>query len=168
MSDPQEVELTPFERSLASLTPKRGLVDRDRLMYEAGRRSVLANRRRSWIWPAVAASLGLVAVGQSIVLVRRPVERIVERVVVAPASQKSQPEPAEPVVILTRRPPEPRIEAAYPGLAKRSLREGVDEYPRPAMLAAVDLPPNLSDGIETLTPLHGRDDGQHAIPGGPL
>ena len=168
MSDPQEAELTPFERSLAALAPARGLVDRDRLMYEAGRRSALANRRRAWAWPAVAASLGLVAIGQSIALVRRPAERIVERVVVAPAPEQPRDDAAELVVILTRRPPEPPSEAAYEGLAKRFLREGFDEAPRPAMLAAVDLPPLSSDGVETLTPLQGRGGGLPSISGGPL
>lgn len=169
MSDPRD-ELTAFERSLSGLAPSRG-VDRDRLMYEAGRRAGLREARPGWRWPAVAAGLTLATIGQAVMLGRRPTERVVERVVAVPAPAPT-PVP-EPVVVLTRREPAP---ASRPGDVSPSRPRWLTARTDPAALAETE-PPLLSavyigplgdDPDDTLTPLRGRVGDPRSIPGGPL
>lgn len=132
-------ELTDFERSLAGLAPSPGRFNRDRLMYEAGRRSILNAPRRRF-WPAIAASLAVVAAGQAIALSRPPAPQVVERVVVVrePASPPERPDEPTPVVILSRRaepearrPPvsEDPAEFSYLQLNRRVARLGLDGLP---------------------------------------
>lgn len=92
--------LTELESALKALAPTPAVVDRDRLMFEAGaasaRRSVSAARRLAW--PSIAAALGLIVAGESAALILRPGPRVVERVVVVrepavPAMEKSSPAP---------------------------------------------------------------------------
>lgn len=92
--------MTELESALKALAPARAVIDRDRLMFEAGaasaRRSVSAARRLAW--PSIAAALGLIVAGEAAALVLRPGPRVVERVVVvrepaAPAVEKSTPAP---------------------------------------------------------------------------
>ncbi len=53
--------LQALEAKLASLVPTAAALDRDRLMYEAGRASL--SSRRGWAWPlALAASIALALV----------------------------------------------------------------------------------------------------------
>src|ERR1043165_8634325 len=52
-------DLTPLEAALTGLSPVPPRLDRDALMYAAGR----AAARRTWLWPAVAASFALVSIG---------------------------------------------------------------------------------------------------------
>ena len=134
-----EPEMNEFEQSLAALSPSRGFLDRDRLMFEAGRRSAARTDRFRWAWPAVAASLAAVALGQSFALSRRPAPEIVDRLVIVrePAVEKAKP--IEPVVILIENaaPPEvPRDEpiSANPYLALRRQieRHGLEGLPNPA------------------------------------
>lgn len=156
MSEPRE-DLTALERSLSGLAPRGGL-DRDRLMYEAGRR---AGGRRDRRWPLVAAALALTTIGQAVALSRRPAERVVERVVTVPAPT---PKP-EPVVILTRREPAPPERPMnIPRIRSRSLTARSDLAsilePEPPLLSAVRLGPLDVVSPEPLTP--------RSILGGPL
>jgi hypothetical protein len=75
---PHDAALTEFERALAALEPAPPALDRDRLLFEAGRRSA---RRRGWPWPAAAAALGLLAAGLGGTLLLRPAPPVVVRVV---------------------------------------------------------------------------------------
>jgi hypothetical protein len=65
-----EDSLSPEERDLeavlARLQPAKTAIDRDRLMFLAGRRSV---RRYGWMWPSIAA---LLAVALTVSLATRP------------------------------------------------------------------------------------------------
>jgi hypothetical protein len=58
-------ELDDFERSLAALTPSAGGVDRDQLMFLAGRASATtaaaSSGRLRWFWPSAAAASTLAA-----------------------------------------------------------------------------------------------------------
>ena len=176
--DPQETGLTPIERSLTGLTPVLGPLDRDRLMYEAGRRSVLNERRRPWLWPAVAAALGGVAAGQSILLLGGRADRPNDRVVVhvqEPAAES--PTPTEPVVILTRRTEGRRSEptrssgSALPNLltlSRRAALHGLDEPPTaPLLTSSFRVEPIPGLDAEVLNPRHGRLADAPAQPGGP-
>ncbi len=66
-------ELQAFEAQLAALLPSTGGLDRDRLMFEAGKAAAEAEQRRPsaslprWVWPAIstvttAAAVSLLAV----------------------------------------------------------------------------------------------------------
>ena len=133
MSQPNPSErpdrgLIEFERAFGALSPTPGRLDRDRLMYLAGRSAARRSPASRWAWPAIAAGFALVAAGEAALLLARPdpEPRIVERLVHVPAPS---PSPAEreptaelasaadssagdferepdPVVIL-RRPPRP-------------------------------------------------------------
>ncbi len=109
--DRQEPGLTELESALKALAPAPAVVDRDRLMFEAGvasaRRSVSVARRLAW--PSIAAALGLIVAGESAALVLQPGPRVVERVVVVrepavPALEKSTPAPETPALTSTEAP----------------------------------------------------------------
>jgi len=125
-----EPEMTEFEQSLAALSPSRGALDRDRLMFEAGRRSATSPSRLRWAWPAVAASLTVVALGQTFALSRRPEPRVVERVVIVREPTVDEANPVEPVVILSRNtfPPQARSDDPISAGANLSLRRQIERY----------------------------------------
>jgi hypothetical protein len=75
-------ELAAIESALAALAPRPARLDRDRLLYEAGRLAAL--QERSWKrygWPAAAAALAATLL---VSLIVRPEPQIVERVVRVP------------------------------------------------------------------------------------
>src|SRR5262245_7863486 len=79
-------ELAGFERTLKSLSPAPAAMDRDVLMFQAGRASA---RRNGWRWPVATAVLASTAIvfallwqqRPAVVIVDRPVPQIVERIV---------------------------------------------------------------------------------------
>src|SRR5262245_39770752 len=68
MSAFEEKELNKLAEALAALTPRPAHLDRDGLLYEAGRRSV----RPSRFWPVATLVLGVVACGLTVALFVRP------------------------------------------------------------------------------------------------
>ncbi len=89
-----------LEAALAALKPRVKVIDRDRLMYRAGQAAArrdgvalslaaqaklacdgnaAAGLRHSWHWPAACASLTIVAAILMLLVIFRPVIRIVER-----------------------------------------------------------------------------------------
>jgi Protein of unknown function (DUF1559) len=68
MSAFEEKELNQLADALASLTPRPAHLDRDGLLYEAGRRSA----RPSHFWPLATLTLGLIACGLTVALWFRP------------------------------------------------------------------------------------------------
>jgi len=122
--------LTPAERELAStlagLAPSAHRIDRDRLMFDAGRRA--ASRVR-WMWPGVSAAL-LTALVVSLVRPREPqvVERIVHVTAPRPAvEKKAMPAPVWP----DTEAGDPSDLFAYVKLQKDVLAQGVDALPEP-------------------------------------
>ena len=64
-------ELQALEGHLASLRPRAEQTDRDRLMYEAGRQSVLRERCYTpWMWSATSAGLATAATLLALVTLR--------------------------------------------------------------------------------------------------
>ena len=131
-----EPELSEIEAALGSLVPSRSRVDRDRVMYQAGRASSrpAPSGRRPWI--AVAASLGLVALGEAALLARAPSERVV-------FVREPAPSPAGPALEVASvrppasgpRPPGPSPDlgpGAHNRLAWQVLRYGLDGLPAPS------------------------------------
>ncbi len=72
MSAFEEKELNKLAEALAALTPRPAHLDRDGLLYEAGRRSV----RPSKFWPLATLVLGVIAFGLTVALVLRPEPQI--------------------------------------------------------------------------------------------
>jgi hypothetical protein len=126
-----EPDLSEIEAALGSLAPTRGRLDRDRLMYQLGRSSIRPSPSGRRAWMAVAASIGLVALGEGALLARRPEVRVVERLVVV-----REPAATTPAVVETPPPAiDPRPVDLGPGardrLAWQVLRYGLDGLPAP-------------------------------------
>lgn len=129
-------ELSALETSLGKLSPTPAALDRDRLMYQAGR----ASARVSWLWPAVAGAASLTAAALALVLAFRPAPLSVveQRVVVirqqtppvAPAHTETLPEPWVETSVQSDEPPLPQAE--YLRRRQEVLRWGVDVLPPPA------------------------------------
>ena len=153
---PEEIDRDDFESQLAGLAP-RTAIDRDRLMYLAGRasvendglarstrgltRSVRSTTRsvRSATW-ALAAMTTAAGVLLAMVLHRpepQVVERIVEKRVEVPAAV-AVPEPAAPRVV-ERATPLPRSvpPAGYPRLLSALLEQGIEALPENVQTAQV-------------------------------
>jgi hypothetical protein len=139
-----ELNLAPIEAALSSLTPARGAIDRDAIMFRAGQQSM----RSRWVWPSATAALALIAVGEAAFFTTRPTPepRIIERIVEVPAAEH-----AAPVVILRQNPandlgpfidfptdPEPGRAARQDNyhLREQALRFGVDSLPELPPLAS--------------------------------
>lgn len=126
-----------LERALAALAPRRADVDRDRLMYQAGRAAAAA-RYRPWLW--LSGSLTAAAGGVSLLLALvlafapRPV-----RIVTIPVPAPQAAPPAGAVEPLD--PPGADVEAEVPPLLmpysygrlhQVIVRHGPDALPEPA------------------------------------
>jgi len=137
MSEDLPEDLNDLARSLRSLRPRCDLPNRDRLMFEAGRRS-----KRNRFWPAVS---GVLSVALAFSLTHHAVVPEQDRIAVAP-TQISVPE-------LVARNPEPDVN--LPGLLQTRntvLRWGVDAMPEIKLTVSDVGPPT-----QPLTPrLHGE------------
>ena len=126
-------DLTDFEAALGSLrpTPTAG---RDRILFRAGVASV-AGRSRRRAWPALAAGLAAVAIGEAAMLAHRPPPQIVERIVVIrePTSTKPGPPPGTVAVAnpIPSTPTTPTGQgwSARTRLTDQLLRQGLEGLP---------------------------------------
>jgi hypothetical protein len=151
---PSDPELGPIEAALGALSPARSRVDRDRLMFQAGSLDARASARRRWVWPSIAAALGLVAFSESIALAVRPAPQVIIAQQAQPAAESRPTAPApEPVQILSQSPAAEPEEAGmwYAGggeslaLRRQVLRFGIDGLPElPPLLSQSDAPPTES------------------------
>ena len=89
--------LTDLEQSLGRLTPTSRL-NRDQTLFRAGMAAAQYAPRRSPFWPALAASLAVLCLGQGVLLARRPAPEA--EVVHLPATQEIKPE-----AVVTLAPP---------------------------------------------------------------
>jgi hypothetical protein len=133
---PHDAELTGLEAVLLTLKPAAAGIERDRLMFEAGRRSA----RRGRLWPCAAVALALVSAALGAALAMRPAPPAVVRVVFVerPAAPPSVPAPG-PV----ERSPAPAA-ADYFRLQEQLLSRGLDGLPPPPPPAA---PPQTLDQL---------------------
>ncbi|MGC8643220.1 MAG: hypothetical protein ACP5XB_25445 [Isosphaeraceae bacterium] len=140
---PPDSELKEIERALGQLSPARGRLDRDWIMFQAGVLHAQARSHRRWVWPSIAATLALVALSESVALAIRPAPRvvIVQQPAVPPLPESRRAEP-DPVEILSQAPPseEERDDLWSMGggealaLRRQVLRFGVDGLPDPPPL----------------------------------
>ena len=136
MPEPLEPRLNHVAVALAALAPRPPALDRDRLLYNAGR----ASAPRPWLWRLTAAvSTTLAAVLGALVIFRpapTPVEHIVYVRVEPPAPPKvDTPPPAAPAESAPLAPPYSWPSTPYSRLEDRVLRWGLDglaEPPPPA------------------------------------
>lgn len=137
-------ELSAIEAALGSLVPARSRIDRDLVMFRAGQAAARAPSRSRRAWIACAASLGLVALAEALLLAHRPPQPIVERVVVAREPAKPPVEvPHESAVAAKPAAPVSGSSAnefalgrtAYERLAEQVIRYGLDGLPAPAATA---------------------------------
>jgi hypothetical protein len=108
--------------ALRGLAPRAGGLDRDRLMFRAGR----ASAPRGWAWPLATLVSGAAAVALAVLLWARP--ETPPRVVFVQADQPSASD---------GRAPRPDVEGApggwshYLQLQEKLLRDGLDALPEP-------------------------------------
>lgn len=146
--DPIDLDLIEFEHALGSLTPSPSRLDRDRLMFQAGRSSQCRPAPRGQgRWRAAAVGFALLALGEAAFLASGRPTRIVERVVVvhAPAPHPSAtpaPSPAPSHRPASLGPSRSLGSTPTERLASQLLRYGLDGLPSPMIRAAGP----LSDG----------------------
>ena len=168
---PETPDATAFERRLRAVRPVTPRIDRDRLMFLAGQRSVATVRRPARFWPAAAVASWAASAALGGLLLTRParvvteiqiVERLVERPEeVSPAVETPAPprQPDRAVATDERRTgPRPRPPAAASAFSaapdgslsdyRRRLHEGRD------LFAAVG-PPAASSTPSSPPPTYG-------------
>jgi hypothetical protein len=125
---PIDPELAAVSNLLGGLSPAPAAVDRDRLLYEAGRRSV----RRSGPWPAIAGMLAIISVGlgvRQVTMTPRPeIVYVTKPGDAVASSERVRPEfpaadsPGSPRDITTAAP-------GYLGLRNQVVRYGAESLP---------------------------------------
>jgi hypothetical protein len=155
-------DLTAFTRSLANVPPHPGQLNRDELLFAAGR----AAGRRGPLWPATAAALAVLSTALGVMLVTRPPTIVeVERIVRVPT-----PVPTDAPATDSAGPSDelsaPTSSAPSPGLTEalrqrqRIFSDGAGEQPQTAW-ASQSTP--LSSDIPDLSSLRlnaSRFDGE--------
>lgn len=134
-------ELNNLEGALRALKPASPALERDRLMFEAGK---AAGSGPGWLWPTATAAALLVALGLSATLfLREPPERVVYVKV-------SEPPPVpEPIAIeIEPTKPAPPTRLAYLSLRERVLRDGVDGLPPPTAVPSTKPPLTVKDLLQ--------------------
>ena len=125
-------EMSALEVSLGKLSPAPAALDRDRLMFQAGR----ASARVRWLWPAVAGVASLSAAALALVLALRPAPiAVLEQRVVVIRQETPPPLPPRPEtrpeswaeMPVSEEPPFPQ--ADYLRRRQEVLRWGVDMLP---------------------------------------
>ena len=120
------------------MTPRPVHLDRDGLLFEAGRRSV----RPSWIWPSAALSMTAVASLLVVALLSRPeptperVIQFVQQPVPAPPEQPAAP----PIAVAPDGDEHPLHSSSYWWLQQMALRDGVEQLPMPEVDGGRALP----------------------------
>ncbi len=134
MHTEDDKNLSGLESKLAALAPPPSRLDRDQLMFQAGRQQIHGGR----LWPAVSAFLGAATLALLVMVLHRPTPEMMERVVyVSPAPKaaalprpKPAPDPVQPSLAASVEMADdlpfrnPRLE-----LEDQLLRWGLDALP---------------------------------------
>ncbi len=134
MSAFEEQELKKLADALAALTPRPAHLDRDGILFEAGRRSA----RPAGFWPWTTGGLAVVAGILAVALAIRPAPATVIQYVAVPSKPQPAPPPA-PVPDVTPEPPVIAFEfdeATLPSgsflrVQQAALRNGVETLQAP-------------------------------------
>jgi len=122
-------ELAAVEAALGSLQPKSTALDRDRLMFLAGR-AAAERKPTAWLWPLATAATTLVAITFGTMLATRDGPQVVERVVYVRPTQQADKPPATSAELRTD----------YLKLRRLVLLQGVDAMPEPVFQAELAIP----------------------------
>jgi hypothetical protein len=153
MSESLDPRLNDVAVALAALAPSCPNLDRDRLLFKAGR----ASAPGSWFWRLSAAVSTMAAVALAAILFLRPVPTLVERVVYVEVTPPPIPAPPKDVDIT----PPPSLESEpsapayswpttpYTRLENRLLRWGLDGLAEPPSPPAAP-PETLKSLLESL------------------
>jgi hypothetical protein len=138
---PDPLDINELECALKTLRPAARL-DRDQLLFEAGRASV----RRGWFWQTWSAATTAAACVLAAMLLLRGTPEPIEKVIVVqvpqpPAAGTTEPESRSPLAALPTVEPGPEVSGAaalsYWQLRDKVLRWGIDSLPAPLPAAAV-------------------------------
>jgi len=114
-------ELKAFEARLAALTPRPDRLDREALLFEAGRASAEVGSRHRWAWPSAFGAMATVAaVLLAVVLLQPDPQPVVEYVYVERPAEP-EPIPAEEVPQVPESPVLPQMPAKVPAERSESL-----------------------------------------------
>jgi hypothetical protein len=148
MSEPLDPDLKATEAALAALAPAPAAVNRDALMFRAGRAAAARGRR---LWPLATAVSSAAAAVLSVLLVTRPAPPAVEKIVYQPAPPPAVAEPAPPAPAPGGDDSaDPWPKTPYARLQDRVLRFGLDglgEPPPPPPPAEGPPPPGGLDDL---------------------
>jgi hypothetical protein len=142
-------ELNKLENALRGLAPVPVQMDRDRLMFDAGR----AARPAGWKWPMATGIVSLIACVLGVCLMLRPEPMVIERTVYVQVPSKPVPEPTPrpaptptPLEYSSQDSPRPET-SGYQQLQEQVLRWGLDGLPaaRPT-----PPPPQTPDTVDKL------------------
>lgn len=127
MSDAPD-DLTALEADLRHLVPREPALDRDTLLYRAGR----ASAGPGWVWPlaTLIATTAAIILGSCLLLRPAPVVR---EVIYLPAEvvQEEPPTPPAEEPILTRETLPAEERSPHRRLQEHLLRWGLDGLPEP-------------------------------------
>ncbi|MFO0954801.1 MAG: hypothetical protein U0835_27295 [Isosphaeraceae bacterium] len=126
------LKVDDVESLLGSLAPSKSGIDRDRVMFLAGRASARPAPQRGW--KALAAGLALLASGEAALLARGREPQVIERLVVV--REPAAPAAETPLAVAPIPPPPDDALAfgatAHARLAGQVIRYGLDGLPPPA------------------------------------
>ncbi|MCI0377517.1 MAG: hypothetical protein L0215_07920 [Gemmataceae bacterium] len=148
-----EKDLSELERVLTGLQPKPPTLNRDDLLFRAGRASV----RGRWFWPATTLCLGIVSACLAVVLWSQPNEGpeiryvYVRQIVPAPQGPLVVPQPVpgpDAPEMEQSPPPSPLSGYSYWRLQQQAVRFGVDSLPATWTQAAQPLQARTAAGAD--------------------
>jgi hypothetical protein len=155
MPEPDAKDLNELERALAGLLPSAAGLDRDRLMFQAGRTARGPGR---WRWPAATGAMTAVAAGLGLMLLLRADPEPVIVVHNAPVIQSAVPAANQSAPADAPAPPRAadNVQAAQSvwRLQETALRHGPDALPEPGPSGAPA--PATAAAAEVLTAGAGR------------
>ncbi len=85
-----DADLKSFEAQLASLNPRTDRLDREQLMFQAGRQSIRTSRVLPWVWPAACGLSTTAAMVMLVALLMQPEPQVVVKYVEVPAKADTQ------------------------------------------------------------------------------
>jgi hypothetical protein len=137
---PLDPDLVALSTALGGLAPAAAAIDRDRLLFEAGRRSV----RRPWASPMLTGVFAVLAIGFGVRLMTAPPQ--VQTVYVVEASrERERPEflnsKLEFRTPVAEAPGSPRAGAEYLHLRDQVVRFGADSLPAAVVGPSAPPPP---------------------------
>ena len=142
MTPADDADLNAFADRLGALRPT-AILDRDQILFRAGQASVrVQTKPRSRFWPALAAGLAVVVVGEGLLIAHRPEPVVVERIVylspptIAPTLQVAAETPRP----LLPQPDHPIYPQSSMLRADHLARSRWDELPIPTLILPSRLP----------------------------